>query len=529
MKEYLTKLLSFLDGASRMHLSLLLVLMLVGAVLELVGISMVLPILTLAVAPDQLSDIPLLGELPSHFSLEDPRFQIVLFAVILFILFLLKNGLMAVIIWFQGRFAWITLARLGTQMMDAYLRRSYSRHLRQNSSIVLRNLTISLPSLCDHGILSVLTLIMEAVATSAVMGVLVFFEPRAALLALGLVGCSMGSSVWAVRHRVSDWGRHVQTLRGRLIRAINENLDAFKEIKLRGARAIFVGRFADPAMAAVGYDTRLSWIAQVPRLIGEVAIIGAVVAITVLIVLVENRPLLEIVPTLGIFAVASIRILPSVNRIAVALTMIRRSLPVVNELYHEFHYPEFAGEPEPSRGSIKLMREIRIENVSFRYEGTEKPALSNISLDIGKGEKVAFVGSSGAGKSSLADLILGLHAPDAGSILVDGIDIQEDLRSWQDGIGYVPQHVVIADRSLRQNVAFADPDHAIQDERLASAIRVAQLGTVIDELQQGIDTPLGENGVRLSGGQRQRIGIARALYSDPISSFSMKPRRPWTT
>jgi ABC-type multidrug transport system fused ATPase/permease subunit len=225
--------------------------------------------------------------------------------------------------------------------------------------------------------------------------------------------------------------------------------------------------------------------------------------------------LTSIVPTLGLFAAAAFRLMPSVSRVLASVQAVRYAMPVINTLHEELKL----AAPEPAIRTTdqgrRFYREIRLTDVAYSYPGADTPALHGLTLAIKKGESVGFIGSSGSGKSTLVDVILGLLPPSNGSVLVDGQDIQEQLRTWQDQIGYVPQSIYLTDDTLRRNVAFGIPDEHIDDAAVQRAIRDAQLEEFVGGLPNGVESIVGERGIRLSGGQRQRIGIARALYHDP--------------
>jgi ABC-type multidrug transport system fused ATPase/permease subunit len=227
----------------------------------------------------------------------------------------------------------------------------------------------------------------------------------------------------------------------------------------------------------------------------------------------QHRDITRIMPTLGLFSVAAFRLMPSVNRVLGAVQSIRFALPAITTLHEELSLTA----PEPVRKDATVVFETQIElaGVSFRYPGATTPALENLSIRIRKGESVGFVGPSGSGKSTLVDVVLGLLTPSVGQVNVDGHDIQDDLRGWQDQIGYVPQSIYLTDDTLRRNVAFGLAPEQINNTAVERAIKAAQLDEFVATLSEGWETVVGERGVRLSGGQRQRIGIARALYHDP--------------
>jgi ABC-type multidrug transport system fused ATPase/permease subunit len=230
--------------------------------------------------------------------------------------------------------------------------------------------------------------------------------------------------------------------------------------------------------------------------------------------LAQNRALEAVLPTLGLFAAAAFRLMPSVNRVLGAVQSLRYGMPVIDTLCAEFKLavPEIA---VTQRSVTPFRATLELNQITYAYPAVAEPALKDISLAIQRGESVGFIGASGAGKSTLVDILLGLLAPDTGEVRVDGNDIQKNLRNWQDQIGYVPQSIFLTDDTLRRNVAFGLPNEQINDAAVHRAIRAAQLEEFVDSLPDGLETFVGERGIRLSGGQRQRIGIARAIYHDP--------------
>lgn len=252
---------------------------------------------------------------------------------------------------------------------------------------------------------------------------------------------------------------------------------------------------------------------QFPRLWLELL---AVSGLTILVIsmLAQDRALEAVLPTLGLFAACAFRLMPSINRVLGAVQSLRYGLPVIDVLHEELNLatPKVADTPSLSTTFHDVLELCRI---TYAYPGAVEPALKDISLAIQRGESVGFIGASGAGKSTLVDILLGLLTPDTGEIRVDGKDIQTNLRNWQDQIGYVSQSIFLTDDTLRRNVAFGLPNEEIDDVAVRHAIRAAQLEEFATSLPDGLQTFVGERGVRLSGGQRQRIGIARALYHDP--------------
>tara|TARA_B100000795_G_C22676372_1_gene389939 strand:- start:40 stop:936 length:897 start_codon:yes stop_codon:yes gene_type:complete len=229
----------------------------------------------------------------------------------------------------------------------------------------------------------------------------------------------------------------------------------------------------------------------------------------------KNTGLVDVLPSLALFGAAAFRILPSINRILNSSQLLRFSIPNISRLYNEFQIIIPKNTNSKSSKKIKFKKQISLKNVTFTYPESNKKILDNCSLNVYAGECLGIIGASGAGKSTLVDNILGLFIPNSGKITVDGQDIQNNMRSWQDQIGYVSQNLFLMDTTITSNVAFGIPPEKINIKSVKKALKMAQLDEFVSLLPDGMDTVLGERGVKLSGGQRQRIGIARALYHNP--------------
>jgi ABC-type multidrug transport system fused ATPase/permease subunit len=294
-----------------------------------------------------------------------------------------------------------------------------------------------------------------------------------------------------------------------------QGLGGVKDIKLNGRERFFLESFSNHIQENAKIGTKATTLNLVPRIYLEILAVFAMAGL-VIVFIIQNKPLDSLITILGIFIVAAFRMIPSANRIMMSIQNIRAAYPTVDLVYNEFcNINQEAKKNNIDEQKLNFSNQIVIKNLDFSYTNKLPYTIENISLVINKGESIGLIGPSGSGKSTLVDLVLGLLKPNHGEINIDGVNIENILRSWQKQIGYVSQSIYLTDDTLRNNIAFGINESQIDDFSINRAIKAAQLEEFINTLPDGINTNVGERGVRLSGGQRQRIGIARALYPDP--------------
>ena len=285
-----------------------------------------------------------------------------------------------------------------------------------------------------------------------------------------------------------------------------------KDVKILGREDFFVSEYSDQLTGSAAVTRRSGVSQMLPRIGLEIlTILGLAVLVSTMVV--SGEDLNSVLPVLGLFGAAAFRLVPAVGRMVTMVQTISQSQPVVHELFHDLGLKTLQTTKRQNHDGFA--EALEVSELSFKYETAPTNALSNVSLRVKRGEAVGLVGPSGSGKSTLVDVLLGLMAPASGAVLVDGVNVQDRIRWWQDQIGYVPQSIFLTDDTLRRNVAFGLPKSEIDDAAVDAAIRAAQLEEFVKTLPLGLETVVGERGVRLSGGQRQRIGIARALYHNP--------------
>lgn len=509
----LAKIWSLLTPGERRRAGKLAVLMICSMGMETVGIGLVIPVVTLLSQSGVALKHPLANWLLAQLGHPDPGTLVVGMMAALVGLYSVKSLFLAFVAWRQVGFAYGVQAQLSQRLFDLYLRQPYAFMLQRNSAQLLRNLTSEINLFAVYGLTPCLNILAESLVLIGLGALLLWVEPVGALI----VAAVMGGVGWLFHHlikvRVIRWGEARQMHEGFRIQHAQQGLGGAKEIKLFAREAEFLAEYHAHNSASARMAQREQTLGQMPRLGLEFLAVCALAAL-VLLLLARGQDAASVIAKIGLFAAAAFRLLPSATKVFGALQSLKYSRPVVDSLHAEFTLqPPVAfvdgGAIRPFAGTLEL------RDVSFAYPGRAEPALAGISLAIQRGESIGFIGTSGAGKSTLVDVLLGLMEPASGRILVDGRDLHTNSANWQRQIGYVPQTIFLTDDTLRRNVAFGVPATAIDDAAVWRAIRAAQLEEFVKGLPDGLETTVGERGVRLSGGQRQRIGLARALYREP--------------
>jgi ATP-binding cassette, subfamily B, bacterial PglK len=514
IRATLGKVFALFDPATRREVAGLFGWMLLGALLEMAGTALLVLFLDAVARPASLTER--LGALAAVIGGGDPARVILWFGVAIALLFVAKNALIASVIWRQNRFAQIKQSEFSAALLAAYLDRPYSFHLSHNSAFLLNKIVTATPLLFLGALLPFLEMTLEILRSVGTLVVLFATDFWATLGTAVVLGGLAWGFFGTIQSRLVAWGAAMQLGFARCYQAVNQGLGSVKEIKVLGREAYFVERFRRASLDTGVYRVREGTVAQLPQLFLEAVVVAGLVLVVV--VLLQRRAGLDqMAPLLSVFALAAFRLIPSMNRIVGCATQIKAAAAPVDDVAGELGRSavRYAATRPPAPSQFTFRDRLEIERLTYHYPTGKRAALSGVDLTIRRGESVALVGPSGAGKSTLADVILGVLEPTSGRILVDGSDVLANLRGWQSKIGYVPQSIYLTDDSLRRNIALGLPDDLIDAAKLDDAIRLAHLDAVIELMPEGLDSMVGEHGVRLSGGQRQRVGIARALYHRP--------------
>jgi len=373
-----------------------------------------------------------------------------------------------------------------------------------------------------------LTAISNAAITLALILLLIKASPMALILIALLLPLVVGL-IKLLRSRLERWSKSGWEASAEMIRILNHGLGGLKETRVIGCESYFERQMEQQAKKFAQNLTLAHSYGNLPRFVIEAFMITFLVSFTLLFISLNKGENQNLTAVLGIFALASIRMLPAISNLVGNFNIFRSNTFAVDKLFFDFTEIE-KGEilPDSSFGNrsaslvlnssdklpLSFKEQIALENLVFQYPGASRKSLDQISLVLQKGQSIGLIGKSGAGKTTLVDVLLGLFTPQSGDIKVDGVSVYSNLRSWQNLLGYVPQSIFLIDDTLERNIAFGVPDHLIDQHRLRNAIEMAQLSEVVEQLPDGIKTAVGERGVLLSGGQRQRVGIARVLYHE---------------
>ena len=510
----LTSIWRLFSPEQRRNYIFLLLFMVLSACLEMIGIGFIMPVLALMIEPDVISANEAVKSLVSFLGNPSQETLIVLAMVLLVGINAVRVGFLGLLAWKQSQFIERFVTRLSGELYRIYIQQPYVFHLRRNSAQLIRNTTGEV-AIVSNSVKSTMMILSEAAVLIGLSGMLFWVDPVGVLIVLSLL---LVASWWFNRYtrlKISSWGEQRQQHEGMRIQQLQQGFGGVKEVKVLGIEEFVLNEYEVPNRGSARANQRQTFVQALPRLWLEFLILFAM-AFFVIISILQGKGIVYLLPTLGLFAAAAFRFMPSMSRIIGATQIWRFGLPALNKLIGEMDRALTEVQLKPVVRNQSLFREsIEIEDLTFAYPGGHKPALENVTISINKGKSVGFVGSSGAGKSTLIDLLLGLLLPTHGRVVVDHRDIREFLRIWQGQLGYVPQSIFLTDDTLRRNVAFGLSEAQIDDEAVAQALKKAQLEVFVQGLPDGLNTIVGERGVRLSGGQRQRIGIARALYHDP--------------
>ncbi|MGD1871913.1 MAG: ABC transporter ATP-binding protein [Mastigocoleus sp.] len=534
MPKYFLKVWYILEG-HRKNLPFLITLFVLSSILEAVGIGLIGPFLNLAEKPDLINEISFLKWTYSQLNLQSSSQFIPILGLVIAALFCIKSVLYFFARLYILKFSFNLQAKLASRLLNTYLAVPYTFYLRKNTSSIIKNITYETMRV-NHFCMQPL---LNAIANLTVVFILLVLLAKTDLLLLVLILAIMLPTFllfYKLKGKFKAWGKQSSESNQGIIRIVNHSLGGFKETRVIGCEAYFQNQMEEQTQKFSLAATKTNSFNFLPRIVIETCLIVFILLFVSISQLFFDQNIQDIISVMAVFAVASIRLIPAASQSIQAMGQLNNSVHSVDSIYLDFkelekeesNYINGTLTKDSSKSIVSKLphfsdhnshamsfeNQVELRNIVYYYPGSSETSLDNISLKIKKGESIALIGKSGAGKTTLVDVLLGLLHPNNGDITVDNNSIYKDIRAWQNLVGYIPQSIFLMDETIERNIAFGVPDNMIDSERLNEAIKSAQLQEVVEQLPDGIKTVVGERGIRLSGGQRQRIGIARALYHE---------------
>lgn len=513
------KVLSLLTPSERKHAGLLMGMILVMAFLDMLGVASILPLIAVLANPEQIQTNALLKAAFSNSGLigiqTTKQFMFAL-GVIVFFLLVTSLAFKALTFYAQIRFALMREYTISKRLVEGYLHQPYSWFLGRHSADLGKTALSEVGTVIGNCMFPLMTLVAQSAVALALLFLLILVDPFLSLI----VGAGLASGYLVIfiilKRKLNLLGQARSESNEKRYTSLSEAFGAAKEVKLGGMEQIFIERFAKPAKIFAKSHAAARAIGELPRLALEAFAFGGMLII-LLYLMTTGGGFEDALPVIGLYAFAGYRLLPALQQIYNAFVSMSFARSALEALHKDLNSLHITDDQQVDLSLLPLKREIRLEQVDFRYSNTFNPALKGVNVRIPVNATVGLVGVSGSGKTTLIDVILGLLTPEGGTLSIDGQQISSaNRRRWQSGIGYVPQQIFLTDDTVSANIAFGVPVDEIDQESVKRVAKIANIHEFVEnELPQTYSTKLGERGSRLSGGQRQRIGIARALYNNP--------------
>lgn len=523
----LQKISYMFDKRQKRQMAGLAVLILIGGVLETMSVSMMLPVVQVIMDPDDLMSNEYVSKIVEMLHIDSSRQLIILMLGALIALFVIKNAYLLFQTYVQNTFVTRNRNRMISRVMREFLNRPYEEYLGADIPTVFRLTDSDIPNAFEL-ILVMIQMLTEVVVTVFICCALVIVSP---VMCLFIVVIFLGMTLMitkVLKPRLNEIGRRNQSIQSRIAKWRIQSIYGLKDVKVLHREEFFVRNYYESGAIGANVARNYAVLNNLPRLLIETVFMAAMLFFVMLYML-RGGNITVLIPQLTAFAVAAVRVMPSASRINTYLSQIAYSQPCLDYLYDNLTAEMkvdvngsvtglTSGEQKQSvtvRKPLELKDKIVLDHISFTYPNTEKPIFTDAHMEVHKGQSVGIMGPSGAGKSTIVDILLGLLHAQEGTITCDGVNIFDDYASWLGKIGYIPQAIYLIDESIRDNIAFGIDADKIDDKRIWEVLEEAQLKEFVEELPEGLDTTIGDRGVRISGGQRQRLGIARALYHNP--------------
>lgn len=512
------KLVQILNGRQKRDGIILFFLLLIVSLLEMLGVGVIVPFIVTMLEPEKIMTNQYIAPIVERFQITDYGHFMYIISGGIIVIYVVKNAFILYVNYYQSRYRNRLEKDLNVKMLSSYMRQPYTFFLRTNSAEIIRGVNSDITNVAS--VVDGYSSIFSEGLTCLVIGVfLICMNPFMAVSLLAVAGATAVVIIMGFKGITGRCGVQTREAFAEKFKHMNQAINGIKEISVAQRKPYFVQQFETSAQKAADSNTTYLWISKAPSRLIETVFIGSLLLVVTFSYNSAGNNL-EFVTALGAIGIAAVRILPSVSTLANAMNALVYMRPSLEASYDNLmeadRYRQSVRRTEAEISEKTGFEErICVNRISWRYQEGLPLVLAGLDMEICKGEAVALIGESGAGKSTLADILLGLLKPETGIVTVDGTDIFSIQSGWSKMIGYVPQTIFLTDDTIRKNIAFGIPDQEIEEEKVWYALEQAQMKTVIENMEEGLDAIVGERGIKLSGGQRQRIAIARALYHDP--------------
>lgn len=516
MIDTISKFRDLLDAREKRQALVLLVLMLALGIVELVGVAAIFPLFSVLADPGIIQSNQYLRRTYEMLGFTSTNNFLIFLSATVFVIVVTRTAFTAVTSYGLLRYAQMRSHALSVKLLSSYLRRPYAWFLNRHSAEMGKSVLSEVDQVVRDSLIPALQLVSRLIIVLLIVGLVIAIEPVVAVSAFAGVALAYGLVYLSVSTFLRRQGKARIAANRARFQIAQELLGGVKEVKIGGLERGYLRRFEKASLHFARIRTQFQLVREVPRYMLELIAIGGILVLIIALLIRADGNLGVALPVIALYAFAGLRLLPAVQVIYQSIVSLRFGGPALKALHAELRTGEHATDWE-SVVPLALKRELALEHVSFTYPKADRPILQDVSLAIPVHTTVGLVGVTGAGKSTLVDVILGLLEPHQGRLSIDGQTIdRSNVRAWQRSVGYVPQQIFLADESIAANIAFGVQPEKIDHSAIERAARMAMLHEfIVTELPKGYETEVGERGVRLSGGQRQRVGIARALYHDP--------------
>ncbi len=519
--EEVSKAFRILDPKTVKRVYYLIAIAVIAAVLESMNVVVVFQMIRVISNPDLLNTMPIVGNIELIRDANNLGSLMIIASVTLGALFFFKNVFLAYATFVQKKFMTEVSSNLARDLLRRYLLTPYDKIFHRNSAELINNI-INLPSaVASRVIMPVIEIFSELVIVFGIVIVLLLTEPMVTIFITVILSCVMGSFYMLTRKYFQRWGADQVELLQEMIRTVQESLGGNKVIRVIQKEKYFLDRFTLHRLRLAKVDRNSMTVVAMPRLITEVLIIWSI-ACVIILVSTQGREPREIFPILGLFAFSSLRLMPSFNKLLVGFSSFRLGQSPINKIFLDLEKLDLSQPTSQQQlgrkrsEKLNYRQTLKAEHLTFTYPNAAGPAICDVSFSAPCGQSIGIVGASGAGKTTLADILLGLLSIDSGQLTLDDQPFDPTSPNWRNLVSYVPQEIFLIDDTLIRNIALGIPDDQIDEQRVAEVVMQANLADLVTSLPAQLNTGVGEGGYSLSGGQRQRIGIARALYTDPV-------------